>query len=577
MARTPRLGTVSIRRFYATRSKISTASSLFEPLSKNDFLEPKSRGNGLNSHGTENVHPSGPARTRFAPSPTGFLHLGSLRTALYNFLLARATTGEFVLRVEDTDQTRKKEGAEQNIYESLKWAGISWDEGPVNGGPYGPYRQSERLDIYRKYANQLIQSGHAYKCFCSRERLAQLLASAQKLTPPSMATYDRHCYHLDPAECERKASGGEAYTVRLKSPEKYPKVNDLLHGDVDLQVQINYADTRYDDPVLLKTDGYPTYHLASVIDDHLMKITHVIRGEEWLPSTPKHLAIYDAFGWTPPQFVHIPLLTSLEDKKLSKRTGDIGISEYAMNGVLPEALVNFVALFGWSPSAGVDRPQRKRQNIDGEILSMEKLIEKFNLNGLTKGNAKVSESKLEFFNAHYLKALIETPDGLDMIARKVQPLFIEKFSNVSNDRTKFELDYIRQVVSLFKGKIHYTKDLPDQASYVFTEFPDWGNSDSMNYIQQLSAKNEGMVAVSVIEEFLVWLNSREQPWTPAEIENFIQSLVQEKGYKSSIVFQSLRFAVSGSIPGAPLSQLMILLDKENVRRRLVGALGILKL
>ncbi|KAK9368265.1 tRNA synthetases class I, catalytic domain-containing protein [Lipomyces kononenkoae] len=577
MVRPPRLGTVCIRRYYTTRGKISSGSSLLESLSKNDILVPKGNESELHLHRLKNVHPSGPARTRFAPSPTGFLHLGSLRTALYNFLLARATKGEFVLRVEDTDQTRKKEGAEQNIYESLKWAGIFWDEGPVNGGPHGPYRQSERLDIYQKYANQLIQSGHAYRCFCSRERLAQLLASAQRLTPPSMATYDRHCYHLDHSEPEGKASSGEPYTVRLKSPEKYPRVNDLLHGELDLQVQVNYADTRYDDPVLLKTDGYPTYHLASVVDDHLMKITHVIRGEEWLPSTPKHLAIYDAFGWTPPEFAHIPLLTSLEDKKLSKRTGDIGIREYAMNGVLPEALVNFVALFGWSPSASIDQPQRKRQNVGGEIFSMEKLIEKFNLNGLTKGNAKVSESKLEFFNAHYLKSLIDTPEGLDAIARKVQPLFVQRFSNISNNGEKFELDYIKQVVSLFKGKVHYTKDLPDEASYVFSEFPDWGNSASMNYIEQLSVQNEGTAAVSILKEFLAWLNSGEKPWTPAEIENFIQSLAQEKGYKSSIVFQSLRFAISGSIPGAPLSQLMILLDKENVRRRLVGALGILKL
>ncbi|KAK9332433.1 tRNA synthetases class I, catalytic domain-containing protein [Lipomyces starkeyi] len=577
MTRPPRIGTFCIRRLYATSSKNPSASSFLELLSENDFLLPKKSGDGLKVPTTKNVHPSSPARTRFAPSPTGFLHLGSLRTALYNFLLARATKGEFVLRVEDTDQTRKKEGAEENIYESLQWAGISWDEGPTNGGPHGPYRQSERLDIYKKYANQLIQSGHAYRCFCSRERLDQLRASAKKLTPPSMATYDRHCYHLDHSESKHNAFSGKSYTIRLKSTEKYPKVTDLLHGELDLQVQINYADTRYDDPVLFKTDGYPTYHLANVVDDHLMKITHVIRGEEWLPSTPKHLAIYDAFGWTPPEFVHIPLLTSLEDKKLSKRTGDIGIKEYALNGVLPEALVNFVALFGWSPTAGTDQPKRKRQSAGGEILSMDQLIQKFNLNGLTKGNAKVSESKLEFFNAHYLKTLIETPDGLDAIAREVRPLFIERFSNVVANKLKFELDYIKQVVSLFKGKIHNVKDLPDEASYVFYDSPNWGTSDAMSYIEQLSVTNESKAAVSILEEFSLWWNSRKEPWTSAEIDTFIKSLAKEKGYKSSTVFQTLRFALSGSIPGAPLSQLMILLDKENVTRRVVGALSILKL
>ncbi|KAK9319325.1 tRNA synthetases class I, catalytic domain-containing protein [Lipomyces orientalis] len=571
MRRPPRIGVICIRRLYATSSRIASASSLLQELSGNEFLRPKK------VRESRTAHPTSPARTRFAPSPTGFLHLGSLRTALYNFLLARATKGKFVLRVEDTDQTRKRVGAEENIYESLQWAGISWDEGPTLGGPYGPYRQSERLDIYRNYADQLIQSGHAYRCFCTRDRLDQLRASAQKLTPPSMATYDRHCYHLDHSESERKAASGEPYTIRLKSPEKYPTVTDLLHGDLDLQVQINYADTRYDDPVLFKSDGYPTYHLANVVDDHCMKITHVIRGEEWLPSTPKHLAIYDAFGWTPPKFVHIPLLTSLQDKKLSKRTGDIGIKEYAESGILPEALVNFVALFGWSPSASADQPKVKRHNAGGEIFSMDQLTEKFNLNGLTKGNAKVSESKLEFFNAHYLKALVETPDGLDAVAREVTPLLIKKFNNITQNKSKFELDYIKQVVSLFKGKMHKVKDLPDQATYVYNDLPDWGNPDAMNYIEHLSVTNEGNAAVSILEEFAVWWNSRHEAWTPADMDSYIKDLAKERGYKLSTVFQTLRFASSGSIPGAPLPQLMILLDKENVTQRVLGALRILKL
>ena len=259
-------------------------------------------------------------------------------------------------------------GAEQNIYNSLKWAGLNWDEGPEVGGPYGPYRQSDRADIYSKYANELIKSDHAYRCFCSKDRLDKLRESAQKLHPPSMASYDRKCTHLTPEESEAKAQN-ESFTVRFKTPIEYPEFHDLLHGKLNLQTQINHQDIRYDDPVLVKSDGLPTYHLANVVDDHLMKITHVIRGEEWLPSTPKHIAMYSAFGWIPPHFVHIPLLTSASDKKLSKRSGDIGVLSLAEKGILPEAMVNFVALFGWSPHRDLQAGQHA-----SEIFTLQDLV-----------------------------------------------------------------------------------------------------------------------------------------------------------------------------------------------------------
>ncbi|KAK9465638.1 tRNA synthetases class I, catalytic domain-containing protein [Lipomyces arxii] len=566
MARLQLIRLCLTRRAYSIKSSKS-ASSLLAEISQDEFnLASKTKA-------SSDVQPKAPVRTRFAPSPTGFLHIGSLRTALFNYLLAKTTNGQFILRIEDTDQTRKKEGAEENIYDSLKWAGIDWDEGPTNSGPYGPYRQSKRLDIYSKYAERLIESGHAYRCFCSKNRLDKLRDSARSMTPPSMASYDRHCYHLRSEEVDELVASGQTHTIRLKSPAKYPRVTDLLHGDLDMQVQVNYSDTRYDDPVLMKSDGYPTYHLANVVDDNAMKITHVIRGEEWLPSTPKHLALYDAFGWQAPSFVHIPLLTSLEDKKLSKRTGDIGVNEYMKSGILPEALVNFVALFGWYPPAEA----QGRQAGTTEIFSMEELIEKFNLNGLTKGNVKVSESKLAFLNSHYMKARISKPDELARFVAELKPLLEEKYGKLTNDKSKFEPEYIAKVIKLLQGRLSGIYDVVNEASYIYNDMPDWGNKHSMKYVENLSLKNHGGAAVKILEEFVAWWNSRDDKWTPEEIDAHLKEEAREKSYSPSVVFQSIRFAVSGSVPGAPLSELMSLLNKDNVTWRAVNALRIIKL
>ncbi|KAK7203721.1 tRNA synthetases class I, catalytic domain-containing protein [Myxozyma melibiosi] len=530
-------------------------------------------------------HPTTPARTRFAPSPTGFVHLGSLRTALYNFLLARATGGQFLLRIEDTDQTRKKDGAEDDIYEALRWAGVEWDEGPEVGGECGPYRQSERLGIYKEYAEKLLESGHAYRCFCTKDRLDKLRDSAQKMKPPSMATYDRYCYHIDHETSAAKAASNEPFTIRLKAPESYPVMKDLLHGELDLQVQSNYSDPRYDDPVLFKTDGFPTYHLANVVDDHLMRITHVIRGEEWLPSTPKHLALYNAFGWTPPEFIHIPLLTSLEDKKLSKRTGDVGIKAYKENGILPEALVNFVALYGWSPPLGAqengtNKKKKREATAMGEIMTMKDLIANFNLNGLTKGNAKVSESKLEFFNSYFLRTRIEDPEKRRELALEIQPALISKFSDISTKKQhkhKFEVEYIEKVLTVFKGSLKTLPELPNVASYAFTDLPSYGSKEGMDYISDLSITREGDDAVKFLQEFAVWWTRAENVPSVEEIDAKIKFFARESGYKPTTVFHALRFAIAGSVPGAPLPLLVDLLDPDTVTIRIVNALRILKL
>ncbi|KAJ9638773.1 Glutamate--tRNA ligase mitochondrial [Coniosporium tulheliwenetii] len=333
---------------------------------------------------------SGPARTRFAPSPTGYLHLGSLRTALFNYLLAKATGGQFLLRIEDTDKVGRFwtiPDAERRLYEDLRWAGLQWDEGPEVGGPHGPYRQSERTPLYQSHAHKLLDSGHAYRCFCSAERLHQL---AEQRAALGVATdYDRTCASIPKDESDERAAKGEQHVIRLLVPEDYPEFNDLVYGHVGRGKKKRRQDmVAYEDPILLKTDGLPTYHLANVVDDHHMKITHVIRGDEWLPATPKHLAMYDAFGWEPPQFAHVALLVD------EKGRSSIGI--------FPETLVNFVALLGWSHNRGND------------CMDMEKLIERFHTK-FTKGNAKVKLDKLWFLQHKHAIRRIESGQTDDMV------------------------------------------------------------------------------------------------------------------------------------------------------------------
>ncbi|CUT08327.1 glutamyl-tRNA synthetase, partial [Candidatus Kryptonium thompsonii] len=276
-------------------------------------------------------------RTRFAPSPTGFLHVGGLRTALYNYLFAKKHNGQFILRIEDTDQTRIVPGAIENLIETLHWAGIEFDEGPNKGGPYGPYIQSQRLELYRKHAQELIEKGYAYYCFCSPERLEKMREEQIKLK--QQPRYDGTCRRLSQEEVKKKLDEGIPKTIRMKIPEWGELTfHDLIRGDVTINFKT------LDDQIILKSDGFPTYHLAVVVDDHYMKISHVIRGEEWLPSTPKHILLYEYLNWKKPQFAHLPLLLNPDRTKLSKRQGDVAVEDYRAKGYLPEAIVNFIAL-----------------------------------------------------------------------------------------------------------------------------------------------------------------------------------------------------------------------------------------
>lgn len=347
-------------------------------------------------------------RTRFAPSPTGFLHVGGLRTALYSFLFAKKNHGQFVLRIEDTDQSRQVAHATENLINTLKWAGISCDEGPEHGGKYGPYVQSERLDLYHKYAKQLIEQQHAYYCFCSPERLEQVRERkiAAKLPP----AYDRQCRNLSNQEIQTKLARGEQSVIRMKVPLNGELTfADLIRGNVT----INYKNI--DDQVLLKSDGFPTYHLAVVVDDHDMQISHVIRGEEWLSSTPKHLLLYTYLGWQAPQFAHLPLLLNPDKSKLSKRQGDVAVEDYIKKGYIKEALVNFIALLGWNP--GTTR----------EIFSLEDLISEFSLERVGKSGAIFNIEKLNWINHKWL-----TSYDPEKLRELVLPFIVQKYPQAAH-------------------------------------------------------------------------------------------------------------------------------------------------
>ncbi|KAI2471688.1 hypothetical protein F4781DRAFT_429169 [Annulohypoxylon bovei var. microspora] len=362
--------------------------------------------------------PTKPARTRFAPSPTGYLHIGSLRTALYNYLLAKATGGQFILRIEDTDQSRIVPDAEKRLYEDLKWAGLSWDEGPDVGGPFNPYKQSENTPVYSKYADQLLDEGHAYRCFCKPEELDQMrLINIQE---GRQCIYNGHCSHIPPDVSSQRATDGEEHCIRFRRGPT-PTVNDIVDDLVYGRSINSYPD---DDFILIKKDGYPTYHFANVIDDHQMEITHVVRGAEWLISTPRHIALYRAFGWDAPKFAHVGLLVNQHGQKLSKRQNDVDISSWRDQGYLPITLLNYVLFMGWSLGKGV-RGQR-------ELMDLEEMVKKFDLS-FTKGNVIVN-SKFQFFQkGHVLRLLESNPKELYDTVEPSVIAHVRKYENVYTD------------------------------------------------------------------------------------------------------------------------------------------------
>ncbi|MDD5103006.1 MAG: glutamate--tRNA ligase [Candidatus Peribacteraceae bacterium] len=385
-------------------------------------------------------------RTRFAPSPTGFLHVGGLRTALFAYLIARQTKGRFLLRIEDTDQGRSVEGAVEHMLRTLHWAGLDPDEGVMmrkgiiaQEGTKGPYIQSERLELYRKYAEQLLNDGHAYPCFCTPERLTQMREGqmARKQAP----MYDRHCAHLPKKEVEEQLARGDAHVIRLLVPhERVFTYTDEIRGEVAFQGHT------IDDQVLLKSDGFPTYHLAHVVDDHLMEIDLVIRGEEWLSSTPKHLLLFERLGWTPPKYAHVPLLLNADRTKLSKRQQDTAAEEYMTKGYLPEALINFLALLGWNPGT------------EQELFSLKELTEAFSLERVQKAGAIFDLAKLDWLQGQWIRRL-----PLAEFADRLQELTAERFPEAAHDA------HFKDKAALIHERVTFLKEGPDMLTFFYVD------------------------------------------------------------------------------------------------------------
>ena len=474
-------------------------------------------------------------RVRYGPSPTGEPHVGNIRTALFDWLLARRFGGQFIVRIEDTDQSRAVEGAEQLILDALTWLGLDWDEGPDVGGPYGPYRQSERLPMYVDAAQRLIDQGKAYRCVCTSERLDALRKSQQKAKQPP--GYDRRCRDL-------QLSAGEPHVVRLAMPDDGDTiVNDYLRGDVA------FRNSLLDDHVLLKRDGFPTYHLASVVDDHHMEITHVIRGEEWLSSAPRHVQTYAALGWREPAWVHIPIIRGPDQGKLSKRHGATSIRQYAEEGYLPEALLNFLALLGWSKDETTT------------IMSRDEITEAFDLDGLGLASAMFDIERLREMNARYIREL-EPSDFL----RRGRP-YLEARVGCSVDDDS--LDQLLPIAPAIQERVKLMPEFADYTDFFFTEGPlEYANADLMGR----GYRNKPWAALESVEASLRTLRDlAESQWTTPVLELTLRELATERGEKAGAVFTPIRVATTGKRIAPPLFETLETLGQPLTVERLNAA------
>ncbi len=483
-------------------------------------------------------------KTRFAPSPTGFLHVGGLRTALFAYLLAKKNKGKFILRIEDTDQKRFVPGGMENIISSLNWAGLKIDEGVkldknkqiIQVGENGPYIQSQRLDIYKKYVQQLLDQGDAYYCFCSKERLDNLRTEQEKQGLPTK--YDGHCRNLTPEEVKTKIANGEKYVVRLKMPQIGETViNDLIRGEVRFKNEL------VDDQVILKSDGFPTYHLAVVVDDYLMGVTHVIRGEEWLPSTPKHVFLYQKLGWNLPNFVHLPLLVNENRKKLSKRHGDVSVKDYIEKGYLPEALINFIALLGWNP--GDDR----------EFFSLAELECEFDIKRISKNSAVFDFKKLNWYNQHYIRQ-----KSLDELLNLVLPYLQQAGLEIE----KYESTWLKKVIALEKNRVEKLSDFPAALKFIF-ELPDY-NKELL--IWKKADLNDAKDKLIKLIDFLNHFDNKEEEWTEKKIEEKIIIWLKENNFGVGNVLWPMRVALSGLDKSPNPFEIASVLGKAETLRRL---------
>ena len=473
-------------------------------------------------------------RTRFAPSPTGYMHIGNLRTALYEYLISKSNNGKFILRIEDTDQERYVEGAVDLIYRTLKLVGIQHDEGPDVGGEYGPYVQSQRKDIYMPYAKQLVEQGDAYYCFCTKERLARLREeqSAAGLTP----RYDRHCLNLSKEEVERKLAAGEPFVIRQKMPQTGTTTfEDAVFGTITVD------NSELEDQVLIKSDGLPTYNFANVIDDHLMKITHVVRGSEYLSSTPKYNLLYNAFGWEIPTYVHLPLITKTDGTKISKRAGDASFEDLLEMGYLAEAVVNYVALLGWSPGT------------NQEIFSLAELEKAFSISGISKSPAAFDFVKLNWFNGEYIRRL-----SIDRFNQLAKPYYEKVLAGKNIDYIKLSrlLQVRTDVLNTIPDTIDFIVALPDYSKELYIHKKSKTNLE--NSLESLKA------ALPVLESI--------DDWNEQAINDELMNLIERMGIKNSQMLWPIRIAISGKpvTPGGAIEIADILGKEETIRRIKIG-------
>lgn len=517
-------------------------------------------------------------RTRFAPSPTGYLHVGGLRTALYCYLFARKNKGTFVLRIEDTDQERFVPGAMESLIKTLHFVGLTYDEGPtVEGsetGSHGPYIQSKRTDIYLEHAAKLIDSGHAYRCFCTRERLEEMRTrqSAQKMAP----MYDRKCLELSQAEIQAHLETKTPFVIRQKMPYETIEFTDHVRG------KVQFEGKNIDDQVLVKSDGFPTYHLANVVDDHHMEITHVIRGEEWLPSTPKHIALYKAFGWNHPEYAHLPLLLNTDRTKLSKRQGDVAVEDYIQKGYLKEAIINFVAFLGWNPGGGEEK----------EIYTLEELVDAFSLEKVHKSGAVFNLEKLDWFNwrwqkEKYLKELDDVAKEIDSNVEitqdnKGQQLY--KFDSSKNEeqfllkrgeklyeiaKSHLSIDKnqaLKPLVTVEEKVLKEAKEIQSHINFYF-ELPEYAK-ELLTHDKMGVDLNWAKISLTEALEDLKNL----EDWSLSSLQETLFKTVEKLGAKNGQIFWPVRSALSGLNFSPGVFELCWALGKEESLRRLNLAL-----
>ncbi len=473
-------------------------------------------------------------RTRFAPSPTGFMHIGNLRTALYAYLFAKHNDGDFILRIEDTDQERYVEGAVDLIYSTLKKAGIEHDEGPDKDKGFGPYVQSERKPLYKEYAEKLVELGGAYYCFCSKERLDSLADEN------GVRKYDKHCLHLSKEEVQKKLAAGEPYVIRQNiPPEGQSSYEDMVYG----RITVDFEDL--EDQILLKSDGMPTYNFANVVDDHLMGITHVIRGTEYLSSTPKYNLMYDAFGWERPQYMHLPPIMKDQTRKLSKRYGDANFEDFLKKGFLPEAIVNYIALLGWSPKNNTEK------------MTMQELIDSFNVEGINKSASIFDEVKMRWLNGQYIRELSD--EKFDELA----------FPYFEQSKVKGLYDY-KKLGRILKGRVETFGDIPEAVSFL----AEYGEFDTKLFENKKSKSDESTAKIC-LEAALSVVNDIKE-WNNDSLFETFGGLCEGLGVKKNTMFWAIRVAISGRdvTPGGA-TELADVLGRKETEKRMKFALSLL--